>query len=172
MIPTCPNFMQEFSVPSTWGADPLSLSTRGCHYLTAIHKLDHDQEQVCAMAYPSRAKGARDIDIDVIDRRQQRVSTRSMKWGNESISTNERRLAVPRDLQPAPRTDWYTRHGRRLVVLIEKIDRERLHVVLPCGESRLLDPTMEVLQRSAPNHMLLPTSGQTLDDVSGSLTPS
>lgn len=39
-------FAQVYVVPSVWGPDPLSIETRGCFGLTAVHKLDHDQEQV------------------------------------------------------------------------------------------------------------------------------
>ncbi|CAM9710775.1 unnamed protein product, partial [Discosporangium mesarthrocarpum] len=37
---------QQYKTPAAWGADTLSASTRGNMFLTAIHKLDHDKEQL------------------------------------------------------------------------------------------------------------------------------
>ena len=35
--------------PSTqWSADTFPPSSRGNNFITALHKLDHDREQVCA----------------------------------------------------------------------------------------------------------------------------
>lgn len=42
--------------PSTqWSADTFPPSSRGNNFITALHKLDHDREQVCACRVSSLA---------------------------------------------------------------------------------------------------------------------
>ena len=37
---------QDFQMPGLWGPDVFSALTRGSNFITALHKLDHDREQV------------------------------------------------------------------------------------------------------------------------------